>query len=146
MATVVFFFSLENIIAEYETPHRECIREMLSSIVSHRRSQTLRFDPHRRNERPVQLCNLSSIVGFRYFPGPSFFVNLRRISKLRSRCFSAVTPPRSPILVVIYQFISAEIPHLSPIARIASAPSYASKKCNVQFQQYLCIYAGRYRM
>lgn len=121
---------------------------MLSSIVSHRGSQTLRFDPRRRNERPVQLCNLSSIVGFRYFPGSSFFVSLRRISKLQVPLFFCCYSPVLPILNAIYQFISAEIPHLSPIARIASVPRKMQrvKKCNVQFQQYLCIYAGRYRM
>lgn len=126
--------------------HRECIREMLSSIVSHRGSQTLRFDPRRRNERPVRLCNLSSIVGFRYFPGPSFFVSLRRASKLQgSRCFSAVIPPRSPSSSRSINLFLWRSPIYLRSRGLHRRLAVRKKKCNVQFQQYLHIYARRYR-
>lgn len=57
------------------------------------------------------------LLVFVIFPRPSFFVSLRRTSKLRIPLFFCCYSPAHPILVAIYQFISAEISHLSPIAR-----------------------------
>lgn len=95
MARLPFSSRLKTSFAERETPHRECIREMLSSIVSHRGSQTASIRTEGTNDPTGCVIYLPLLV-FVIFPDRHFSRVFDVHRSCRSRCFSAVIPPRTP--------------------------------------------------